>query len=343
MTVLRTHGEKISLPLRPRTVLVCLVLLALLLVVAILSLTTGSYPLSIGEVLSALFGDGHGGSEFIVTTLRLPRLLTALFVGAALAVSGALLQTLSGNPLGSPDIIGFTNGSATGALIVLVVLGGSMPQVAAGALAGGLATALLIYLLAFTGGLHGFRFILVGIGIGAMALAANSFLITRASLQDALAAQAWLVGSLNGRGTTQAIAVGVVLAALLPVTLYYTRRLSLLELGDEMAGTLGVHTGRTKLALIAVSVVLAAVATAATGPISFVALAAPQLSRKLTRAVGPGVLSAALMGALLLASSDLALQLVFPREQLPVGVATGTIGGLYLIWLLATQWRRSSA
>ncbi|WP_231626739.1 FecCD family ABC transporter permease [Streptomyces apocyni] len=339
--VVRTRGGWLSLRVQGRALAVSVALLVTFLVVVGVTLTTGDFELSIGEVLQALAGNGSGGADFIVNTVRLPRLLTALFVGAALAVSGAILQSLSGNPLGSPDIIGFTNGAATGALLVIIVLHGSMTQIALGALAGGLATALAVYLLVFTGGLHGFRLVVVGIGVSALLLAVNSYLITRASLQEALEAQTWLIGSLNSRGWTQATGVGIAVAILLPLAFRYGRRLSMLEMGSDTAHALGVNVERSRLILLVISVALASFATAATGPIWFVALAAPQLARRLTRSAGPGLVPAALMGAVLLAASDLAVQRVFSPAILPVGTATGTIGGLYLIWLLVTQARKS--
>ncbi|TDQ50726.1 FecCD family ABC transporter permease [Actinorugispora endophytica] len=333
-------GDRLSLRVDARSAAVCAVLLAALAALGTLALATGEFRLSAAEVLAALAGRGDPGHAFIVVTLRLPRLLTALLVGAALAVSGGLLQRLSGNPLGSPDIIGFTNGAATGALTVIVVTGGSMLAIAAGALVGGVATAAAIYLLAFTRGVRGSRFVLVGIGISAMTLAVNSYLITRAEPQDALAAQAWLVGSVNGRGWPQALAVGAALAVLLPIALHHGRALTMLEMGDDTARSLGVGVERARLALVVVSVLLSAIATAATGPILFVALAAPQLARRLTRSSGPGLVPTALMGALLLVAGDFAVQQrVLVADQLPVGTATGLLGGLYFVWLLASQRR----
>lgn len=323
-----------------RATAVTAVLTGTLAVVAALSLGTGDYDLTLLEVAQALIGQADAGADFIVNTLRLPRLLTAMFVGAALAVSGALMQSLTRNPLGSPDIVGFTNGSATGALIVIVLLHGSMAEIALGALLGGIATAVAVYLLAFRRGVQGFRFILIGIGVSAMLLAVNGYLITRASWQDALAAQSWLIGTVNERGWDQALVVGTALAVLLPVSLYYGRNLAMLEMGDDVARALGVGVERTRLALILTSVALVAIATAATGPIVFVALTAPQLVRKLARSAGPCLVASAVMGALLLALGDFAVQRVFDPAQLPVGIATGVIGGLYLIWLLASEWRR---
>ncbi len=337
--VLRSRRERIALRVSARSTVVSAVLAAAIVVLATVTLTTGEYPLSVGEVLSAIAGRAEGAADFVVNTLRLPRLLTAVFVGAALAVSGAILQSLTRNPLGSPDFLGFTNGAATGALVALIALGGGMAQVAGGALIGGFGTALLIYLVSFTRGVSGFRFVLVGIGVNALALSVNSYLITRAELYDAVTAQAWLVGSVNGRGWAHVVAAGLALAVLLPVALGHTRAMAMLELGDHSANALGVGVQRSRGVLIVVSVLLAGVATAAAGPIWFVALAAPQLARRLTGTPSPGLVSSALMGALLLVAGDLAVQSLFPAAQLPVGTATGCLGGLYLMWLLASEWR----
>ncbi|MFD9030971.1 FecCD family ABC transporter permease [Streptomyces sp. NPDC059567] len=339
--VLRTRKGGLSLRVQGRTSAVTAIVLALLLVVMAVTLTSGDYELGVGEVLQAVVGNGSGGADFIVNTLRMPRLLTAVCVGAALAVSGAILQSLTGNALGSPDIIGFTNGSAVGALVVIIVLHGSMTQIAVGALIGGLATAVVMYLLMLGRGLQGFRLVVVGIGVSALLLAVNSYLITRATWQEALEAQAWLIGSLSNRGWPHANAILVAVAVLLPLALALSRRLSMVEMGDTTAMALGVGVARTRTALLVISVALAAFATAVTGPIWFIALAAPQLARKLTRASGPALLPSALMGALLLTASDLLAQRLFAPALLPVGTATGIVGGLYLIWLLVTESRKS--
>ncbi|MFI2345846.1 FecCD family ABC transporter permease [Streptomyces sp. NPDC019443] len=341
--VVRTRKGGLSLRVQGRALAVTAVLGAVLVLVMGITLTTGDFELSVGEVLQALFGNDSGAADFIVNTLRMPRLLTALCVGAALAVSGAILQSLTGNALGSPDIIGFTNGSATGALAVIVVLNGSMTQIALGALVGGLATAAAVSLLMVGRGLQGFRLVVVGIGVSALLLAVNSYLITRASWQEALEAQAWLIGSLGNRLWIHANTIGLAVVVLLPLAFFLARRLSMVEMGDGIATALGVNVTRTRAALLVISVALAAFATAVTGPIVFIALAAPQLARRLTRSSGPTLLPSALMGAVLLALSDLVVQRVFAPALLPVGTATGTIGGLYLIWLLITESRKSRA
>ncbi|MFD9739499.1 FecCD family ABC transporter permease [Umezawaea sp. NPDC059074] len=339
--VVRTGG--VSFRVHDRTVVVCLALLAAVVGIGLVTMTTGDFELTVSDVVKSLIGQGDGASDFIVLTLRLPRLLTGILVGAALAVSGGILQSLSGNPLASPDIIGFTQGAATGAILVIVLVDGSMVQIGAGALVGGVATAVVVYLLAFKQGVQGFRLILIGIGISFIMLSLNKYLITRASLTDAIAAQAWQVGGLNGRGWEHVQVVGLAVVVLLPLALHFGRRLALMEMGDATAKGLGVNAERTRLALIAISVGLAAVATAAAGPVSFLALAAPQLSRRLTGSAGAGLVAAALMGALLLTAGDLAVQRLFSPAQLPVGFATGALGGLYLLWLLAHEWRRGIA
>jgi iron complex transport system permease protein len=204
-------------------------------------------------------------------------------------------------------------------------------------------TAILVYALAFRGGVQGYRLVLIGIAIAAMMVAATDYLLTRSTLEQAQAANVWLTGSLNGRGWEHVRPVAGALAILLPATALLARQLRMLELGDDVARALGVSIERARLALVFVAVALTAVATASAGPVVFVALAAPQIARRLTRASGPGVACAALMGAALLLGADFASERLFGAAQLPVGVMTGVGGGLYLIWLLRREWRGTTA
>jgi iron complex transport system permease protein len=338
--VLRSRSGAISVRLDLRAVLVVAVLLLLTLAIGVFSLTTGDFEVPVGDVVRSLTGRGDAGTDFIVLTLRLPRLAAAVLVGAALGVSGAIFQNLSRNPLGSPDFIGLTGGAATGALVVILLLDGGAEQVTVGAVAGCVVTAAAIYLLAYRRGSAAFRLVLIGIGVSAMLDAFNSFLITRARLDEALGAQIWLVGSLNGRSWDQIWPVVGAVVVLLPVAFWQSRRLALLGLGDETAMALGVPVERTRLILFTVSVLLAGVATAVCGPIAFVALAAPQLALRLTRTTGAGLGGAAVMGAFLLTVSDWVAQRALPSGPLPVGITTGVIGGAYLCWLLFHEWRK---
>lgn len=338
--VLTLAHRRMSVRFDLRAVTVDAVLIALIVVVSGITLSTGDYHIPLPDVVRTLFGGGTAAEYFIVETLRLPRLLTGLLVGAALGIGGALFQSLSRNPLGSPDIVGFDTGAATGALIVILTLHGTMFQTAVGSVFGGVATALLVYLLAIKKGVNGYRLILIGIGVAAMLESVNDYLLTRANVTDAQQAAVWLTGSLNGRGWPQVDTVGIVLAVLLPAAIWLGRDLRMLELGDDTARALGIDAERTRLGAVVVGVGLSAVATACAGPIGFIALAGPQVARRLTRVPGPNVVAAALASALLLVVSDLAAQRVFDPTELPVGVATGAVGGIYLAWLLSHEWRR---
>jgi iron complex transport system permease protein len=292
-----------------------------------------------GEVVSTLFGHGTFQQKFIVTDLRLPRVLVGLLVGAALGVGGAVFQTISRNPLGSPDVLGFGQGATVGALVVIVLFQGGAVVVAGGAVVGGLVTGVVVYLLAWKRGMHGYRLVLVGIGSAAMLTAAAQYLITKANLVDATRAVVWMTGSLDGRDWAQVWPLLVVCGLLIPLVLGHGRALRMMEMGDDAAYALGVRVERTRLVLMGCAVLLVAVATAAAGPITFVSLSAPQLARRLTRSPGPNLAPAAFMGAALLLVADWIAMDAFGDRQLPVGVVTGVLGGCYLLWLLVSERR----
>lgn len=316
---------------------------ALALGVACLSLTLGTFPMSLSEVLTVLTGGGTLIERDVVVNGRLPRAITALGVGAAFALSGAILQRIASNPLVSPDIIGINSGAAVGALVVITVLGGSGPTVVLGALVGAGLTAAAVLLLASKRGLHGFRLVLVGVGVAAMLSSAISYLLIRADLHTAHAGASWLTGSLANRSGTH---VGIVLAALalaVPALVVLGRHLRLLELGDDLTRTLAGTRRATKAPLLLVAVLLAALATAAAGPIGFVALVSPQIARRLLVERQPGLAASAAIGALLVSSADLAARLVFVPTELPVGILTAVLGAPMLFYLLARANRIGAA
>lgn len=332
---------RVRLRFERRGALVYLILVAVAVVAGFAGILIGDYPISVDQVFAALIGRADEElAQFFVTGVRLPRAVCALLVGAALGMSGAIFQTVSGNPLGSPDIIGFTTGAATGALVQIVVVGGSTAAIAAAAIVGGLVTAGIVYGLSWRGGVAGFRLVLVGIGVGAILAAINSLLVVRASLESAQTAAQWLAGSLNSTLWEEVGAVALALLILGPIAAALFRPLSMLSLGDAPATGLGVRVERTRLLLVLVGVALMAIATAATGPIAFVALAAPHLVKKLTGTSGVALVGAALMGGVLVLVSDLVARRLFAPTELAVGVITGSVGGLYLIWLLAVERKR---
>lgn len=329
-----------SLRWRIRNVAVTVGLTATVAILVGVALATGDYPTSYRDVIGALTGQGPAATRFIVTTLRLPRALDAVAVGAALGTSGAIFQSLTRNPLGSPDVIGFGNGAATGALIAIVWAHAGPAAVALSAIAGGVLTATAVLALVRGHARSGHRLILTGIGVSALLYAANSWILVRARLEDAAIAQVWLIGSLNGRGWEHAIPVGCAVGLLLPLAAGYGSRLTVLSLGDDAATALGVGVERTRVALVMIAVALVAVATASAGPIAFVALAAPHVAARITRPGGNGLLLAALTGSVLLCGADIVAQRLIAGTQLPVGVLTGLMGGVFLLWLLSAGRRR---
>jgi iron complex transport system permease protein len=334
-------GGAVSLRVHPRAVVVSLVLGTIVLGLAVFAIGTGEFEIPPGTVISTLLGGGDAGSAFIINEVRLPRVLCALLVGAALGISGAVFQSLTRNPLGSPDIVGFPQGATVGALIVITIIGGSSLGVTMGALAGGTVTALAVYLLAFKrGGTSGYRLILVGIAISFLLLSITDYLLARARIEEAQEATRWLLGSLNGRTWEDFTPLAVSLAVLAPLVLPAARSLRALELGDDSAHALGLGVERSRLALIGLAVALVSTTTVAVGPIGFVALTAPQIARRLMRVAGLPLFCSALTGAALTLAADIAGQRLLPDRALPVGVMTGAFGGLYLIWLLTSEWRK---
>lgn len=323
-----------------RRLVVSWVLVALVLLAAVAALATGAFRLSPAEVVGALFGRADGLARTVVWDWRLPRVLAAILFGAALGASGAVFQTLTRNPLASPDVMGFSTGAYTGALIVLIWTGGGFVLLATGSFAGGLLTAAVVYLLAYRGGMQGFRMILVGIAISAVLGSVNTWLMLRADLQVAMSAAAWGSGSLAGVVWSQLLGAGALIVLLTLLLVPLLRPLRGLELGADAAGSLGIRVQRCQAALIVVGVGLTAAATAVTGPIMFVALVAPQVGARLTgtRTVTVGV--SACLGALLLVVSDFVALHALGDEVMPVGVVTVTLGGLYLAWLLIHETRR---
>lgn len=336
---------------KPRTVVLAILFAALAVVVALVSLSVGTTKLPVGDVVRVLLGGGDGGTQLIVRELRLPRVATGLLVGIAFAVSGALLQTLSRNPLASPDIIGVNSGASAAAVTVIVLAGsaGGVSGIAAkvglplAAALGGLTATLVVGLLSLQlGAVDAGKVVLIGVGVAAAANSLVAWLLVIGDVTDAGRAAAWLAGSLNARTWTDAVPVGLTVLVLVPVALTFNRDLSALVLGDDVAASLGVRVSRTRVALLVVATVLASLATASAGPIAFVALVAPQIAQRLARTERPPLVTTAMLGALFVTLADLVARTglevvgVGPYE-LPVGVVTAACGAPYLLHLIGRQ------
>jgi iron complex transport system permease protein len=336
---------------RPRYVLALVVGLVLLVLATAVNVGRGEFPISIPEVLAVLLGGGDSGQQLIVLELRLPRSLTGALVGAALGVAGAITQSIARNPLASPDMIGLTTGASAAAVFVIVlgggfgVLGGTLA--AAGlpvaALVGGLLTAALIYGLAWRKGVHGFRLVLVGIGLQSVLLAIVHWLLVVAEVFEAARAYVWLNGSLNARGWEHAVPVGIALAVLVPAALLLAHVLGGLQFGDDTARGLGIPVDRARTALLVVAVGLASVATASAGPIAFVALVAPQIAQRLVGGARPPIGMSLVVGAALTVVADVVARTAFGGTELPVGIVTAVLGAPYLLFLIARFGREARA
>ncbi len=322
-----------------RTRLTTALLLTIALLAAIVTLGFGDYPMSVSQVVRALVDPSTGFDHTVVVEWRLPRAVSALLVGAGLGVSGAIFQSLTANPLGSPDVIGFSTGAYTGALIAMTVLGLGLSGATAGAIVGGLGTAAVVYLLAFRQGVLGFRLVVVGVGVTAMMSALNTWLLMRAQLEVALGAAIWGAGSFSLTNATDAWVLGGTLVVSAIALRAVAPSLRQLELGDDTSRAHGVRVEPARLALLVVGVVLVAVPTALVGPIAFIALAAPQVAARVTRSAGLPLVASAAVGALVLVLADAVAQHVLPGG-VPVGTVTVVIGGCYLVWLLAAETRR---
>ncbi|MFJ3670274.1 FecCD family ABC transporter permease [Streptomyces sp. NPDC090106] len=346
-STLRRRPFRLAFPpvsgvLRPRLLLTGLLLAAGAFLLFCWGLTIGDYPVPLGDVIKALGGSGDAATVLVIQELRLPRALTGLLVGVAFGVSGAVFQTMTRNPLASPDMIGLTAGAGT-AVVAAVVLGwtGGMGLSTLGLL-GSLATALLVYALAWKRGATGYRIILVGIGVSWICTSATDFLVARGNRFEAQAALGWLVGNLNGRTWDQVNTLALALAVLLPVTLGMSRWLRTLQLGDDVAAGLGTPVQPVRLALLLAGVGLVAFGTAAAGPVAFVALAAPQIALRLAGTSSPPPLVSGLTGAFVVLGSDLLAREAISGTELPVGIVTGALGAPVLLWLLIRVNRAGS-
>ncbi|ARJ03845.1 iron-enterobactin transporter permease [Cnuibacter physcomitrellae] len=328
----------VRIPLRVRSVVVGAAALVAVLVLTVLSLGWGTYTVAPDAVIRALLGSGDAMDTTVVVGWRLPRTLAAVSIGALLAIAGALFQTVTRNPLASPDILGLSNGAFTGMLVTLVLVSASWPARAVGALVGCLAASAVIWLLASRGGVQGFRLIVVGIGVSAMLASLNTWMLLQIELETAMFASSWGQGSLNG---VTGDALAGVLACVTPFAVAafaLVPALRQIELGDDVAAASGVRPPLVRALALLVGVVLVAATTAIAGPVAFVALAAPQIARRLAGSPTLSLALSAVVGSLLLLASDLVAQHLLP-VPLPVGVVTVSVGGLYLIVVIVSEIR----
>lgn len=299
--------------------------------ISVLSLQMGV----ISVPFRALITDWQTGLEYhyVLTAYRLPRLLLALFVGAALAVAGVLVQGIVRNPLASPDILG-VNHAASFASVGTLLLLPSLPVVALPllAFAGGMTGLILLKMLANTS--QPVKLVLTGVALSACWASLTDYLMLSRP-QDVNSALLWLTGSLWGRDWSFVKVAVPLLILFLPLSLSFCRNLDLLALGDARATTLGVSVSRTRFRALLLAVAMTSTGVAVCGPISFIGLVVPHMVRSITGGRHRWLLPvSALTGALLLVMADLLARIIHPPLELPAGVLTAIIGAPWFVWLL---------
>lgn len=332
----------VALQVRRRPVIVVLVLLALTLLAGLVTLSVGRLGIPLRELPAVLAGQGTRAQQWTVFTSRLPRLAVAVLAGAAFAVAGSIFQSVTRNPLGSPDVIGLGAGASAGAAAAALLWPGLVP-VPVGALLGAALAITAVFLGTGRGFAAPHRMVVVGIAVGAMALAFTQLALVRVQREEAQEVAVWLTGSLAARSWDHAALMAVAVLVLLPCALALTRSLQAAEMGDDLATGIGVHVPRSRSLAVGVAVLLTGAAVSVCGPVAFVALTAPQIARRLTRSSGPGMVAAAACGGLLLVLADLVAQYAVPGVILPVGVVTAALGGVYLALLLVREWKQVTA
>ncbi|MEE4341630.1 iron ABC transporter permease [Pseudomonas alliivorans] len=317
-----------------------LVALAFTLLVMTGSLALGKINLSPAKLIDVLFGHADQSLVFIVEQLRMPRLALAALVGAALAVSGLILQSIIRNPLASPDLLGITSGASAAAVIYLsffsAALGAQFLPLAA--ISGAGLAALAIYLLAWNQGASPLRLVLIGVGVSALLAAVTTFILVFSPLTTTLSAYVWLTGSVYGASWPEPRALASWLVVVLPLLVLLARQVRVQQLDDDLAQGIGVRVQWLRAGLLLVSVALAGLAVAWGGAIAFVGLIAPHIAKRL---VPPGfagqALMSALMGANLVMLADLAGRTLFLPLDLPAGIFVAVLGTPFFLYLLINQ------
>ncbi|QMV42371.1 FecCD family ABC transporter permease [Cohnella cholangitidis] len=338
-THIRFEKIPVSFFLHKKTAVLTIALAAASVVAFLVSLSLGDGDMRIHplDVIRAMFGNGTEEHRLVVQRLRLPRIIAAFLVGAALAVAGAILQGIIRNPLASPDIIGITSGASLAAVAFITYLAGTVSIVwlPVAAMVGAGVTSILIYLLSWKKGVTAIRLVLIGIGINFLLASMTKVMLVMNPMYTSSQAYVWLTGTVYGTDWSIVWMIVPWVIVFIPIAFILARNVNVLQLGDDIAAGAGSAVQRQRFTLLMVSVALAGAAVAVGGAISFVGLIAPHMTRKL---VGPsfgGVLPvSALIGGLLVVLSDTVARTAFLPYDIPVGVFTAGVGAPFFIYLL---------
>lgn len=336
-TVIRSQKPAFSFHANKRSLGTLVLLVIVLIAVVVMSIGLGSTRIPVWDVIKALVGLGNGTEQLIVLELRLPRILLSVLVGAALAVSGAILQALVRNPLASPDLVGTTSGATASAMAFIAFTNGaySIHWLPVAALVGGFFAAFLTYITAWKRGVSPFRFALIGVSISTAMSALSMYFILSGPIYLASQALGWMSGTVYGTSWKHVFSLLPWTVGFFLLIMMQARTLNTLELGDEVAKGLGVSVERKRLILIAISVALAAAAVGVAGGIGFVGLMAPHMARKLIGAGHSFLLPvSAILGGLFVVVADLVARTLFVPLDVPVGVFTAAVGAPFFMLML---------
>ncbi len=332
------NGKQVSL-LRVGTVL--LALLILLAAACLVSMAVGSAGYSVPEILRALFSEEKSAIKTIVINLRLPRIILAILIGASLAAAGALLQSVMRNPLADPGTIGVSAGAGTAATTILLLFPNLTSSVPLFAFGGAALACVLIYMMAWKEGVDPTRIILSGVAINSVLGAYNSLLqlLNSDSLEGVLA---FMNGSLSGRSWSQVRLLSVYASIGLVLAFLCIKSANALQLGDEMAKSLGVKVSGSRVLLSGVAAFLAASTVSVAGMIGFVGLVVPHISRLLVGSDYKAMLpTSVVLGALVLLVADTVGRTIVPGMEIPVGIVMAVCGGPFFLYLLRKKGKVS--
>ncbi|WP_225446014.1 FecCD family ABC transporter permease [Paenibacillus arenosi] len=318
-------------------------LIALLVVTTLLSVGLGSLYIPITDVMKAIIGVGEDKYELIVMQLRLPRVVAALLVGAAMAISGTILQALIRNPLASPDLMGTTSGATAAVVAAITIMNGeiSVGWLPLAALLGGCLASTLTYVLAWKNGSSPLRMAMIGVVISSAMGALTIYFTLAGPLHMVSQALGWMAGTVYGTSWNHVLYLTPWVVICATIAFFQSRNLNVLELGDSIATGVGMKVERKRFLFIALSVVLASSAVGIAGGISFVGLMAPHMARKLVGNNNRVVLFvSAILGALFVLLADLVGRTVFVPMDVPAGIFTALLGAPFFIYLLFKQVNR---
>lgn len=327
-----------------KTLLVILILVVLIFITLLVSLNMGSFSIEPMDVIKTFLGQGQRNHEIAIFKLRLPRIVIALLVGSALSTAGVILQGVTKNDLADSGILGINSGAALFVVVYIYLMNGNvyegmsnltvftMPIVA---LVGALFGAFLIYSLAWKGGINSSRLLLIGIGVNIAFTSILTIFQLKFTTQEFNRVMAWTSGSIWGTSWKYVIAVLPFIVIFMGITIYKSKYIDVLNLGDEVSISLGVDVEKQRRRLIIYAVILSGVSTAVAGSISFLGLIAPHIGRTI---IGPKhkrlIPVSALIGTLLLLIADTISRNLLAPIEIPVGIVVSIIGVPYFIYLM---------